>query len=90
MKKLLSVADAYIAHMNWKDLALVKLCLCAAGVLLGLSAPKRWRKWGGSGRSGRVCGYLSAPDAQIPSPSRGGDAETIREVHKWVMRNAFS
>lgn len=49
MKKLLSVADAYIAHMNWKDLALVKLCLCAAGVLLGLSAPKRGRKWAALG-----------------------------------------
>ena len=49
MKKLLSAADAYIAKMNWKDLALVKLCLCAAGVMLGLAAPKscgNGRPWG--------------------------------------------
>ena len=45
MKKLLSAADAYIAKMNWKDMALVKLCLCAVGMLLGLAAPKRARKW---------------------------------------------
>ena len=45
MKKLLSAADACIAEMNWKDLALVKLCLCAMGMLLGLAAPKKARKW---------------------------------------------
>lgn len=49
MKKLLSAADAYIAKMNWRDLALVKLCLCAAGVMLGLAAPKRLRKWAALG-----------------------------------------
>ena len=45
MKKLLSAADSYIAQMNWKDMALVKLCLCSAGLLLGLAAPRRARKW---------------------------------------------
>ena len=45
MKNLLSAADAYIPKMNWKDMALVKLCLCAVGMLLGLAAPKRGRKW---------------------------------------------
>ncbi|WP_297198932.1 permease of phosphate ABC transporter [uncultured Flavonifractor sp.] len=49
MKKLLSAADAYIAKMNWKELALVKLCLCAAGVMLGLAAPKKLRKWAALG-----------------------------------------
>lgn len=49
MKKLFSAADAYIAKMNWKDLALVKLCLCAAGVMLGLAAPKKLRKWAAFG-----------------------------------------
>ncbi len=49
MKKLLSAADTYIAQMNWKDMALVKLCLCAAGVMLGLAAPKRARKWAAFG-----------------------------------------
>ena len=49
MKKLFSAADAYIAKMNWKDLALVKLCLCAAGVMLGLAAPKKLQKWAALG-----------------------------------------
>lgn len=49
MKKLFSAADSYIAKMNWKDMALVKLCLCAAGIMLGLAAPKRVRKWAALG-----------------------------------------
>ena len=49
MKKLLSAADSCIARMNWKDLALVKLCLCAAGVMLGLAAPRKIRKWAAFG-----------------------------------------
>ena len=49
MRKLFSAADAYISKMNWKDLALVKLCLCAAGVMLGLAAPKKLRKWAALG-----------------------------------------
>ena len=38
MRKLLSAADDYIARMTWRDLGLVKLCLCSMGVLLGLAA----------------------------------------------------
>ena len=49
MKKLFSAADGYIAGMNWRDLALVKLCLCAVGVMLGLAAPRRTRKWAALG-----------------------------------------
>lgn len=44
MKQLLDAADRCIAKLNWKDLALIKLCLCAAGVLMGLAAPRRYRK----------------------------------------------
>ncbi len=45
MKKLFSAADDYIAQMTWKDLGLVKLCLCSMGVLLGLATGKKARKW---------------------------------------------
>ncbi|HIY21406.1 MAG TPA: permease of phosphate ABC transporter [Candidatus Flavonifractor merdigallinarum] len=45
MKKLFTAADTCIAEMNWRDLALVKFCLCSMGILLGLAAPKRSRKW---------------------------------------------
>lgn len=49
MKKLFAAADAYLEQASWRDLALVKLCLCAMGVLLGLAAPKRLRKWAAFG-----------------------------------------
>lgn len=49
MKKLLCAGDACIAEMNWKDMALVKLCLCSMGIMLGLAAPKRARKWAAFG-----------------------------------------
>ena len=44
MKSLFSYADAYIKNCTWKDLALVKFCLCAIGVMIGLSVPKEKRK----------------------------------------------
>ena len=40
VKSLFSYADAYIKNCTWKDLALVKFCLCAIGVMIGLSVPK--------------------------------------------------
>ncbi|OUN02141.1 permease of phosphate ABC transporter [Flavonifractor sp. An92] len=51
MKKLFSAADACIAEMNWKDMALVKFCLCSMGMLLGLAVPKKGRKWAALGAS---------------------------------------
>ena len=44
MKSLFSYADAYIKNCTWKDLALVKFCLCAIGDMLGLGFPKEKRK----------------------------------------------
>ena len=44
MKELISRSEAYIRQFTWKDVALLKLCLCSMGILLGLSAPRRWRK----------------------------------------------
>ena len=49
MRKLLSAVDDYIARMTWRDLGLVKLCLCSMGVLLGLAASKKARKWAALG-----------------------------------------
>lgn len=41
MKRWLDAADEYIK--NWKicDVALLKICVYAAGILLGLAIPKR-------------------------------------------------
>ena len=44
MEKLFHVAEEYIKGMKWQDMALLKICLCAAGIVIGLTAPKRWRK----------------------------------------------
>lgn len=44
MKKFFSYADEYVKQSSWKDFALVKFCLCAAGVLIGLALPPKARK----------------------------------------------
>lgn len=44
MKKLFSVAGAYAAQSDWTDFALVKLCLAAIGMALGLSVPEKQKK----------------------------------------------
>ena len=44
---LMQRADQYAAQSTWKDFALVKLCLGALGVLIGLSVPARRRKGAG-------------------------------------------
>ena len=42
---LTSRADAYAAHSTWKDFALVKMCLFAMGLLMGMSLPKAAKRW---------------------------------------------
>lgn len=44
MKKLFEYANEYLAQSDWKDLAMIKCCLCAIGVLMGLIVPKKNRK----------------------------------------------
>ncbi|MGI5894706.1 MAG: permease of phosphate ABC transporter [Candidatus Merdivicinus sp.] len=44
MQKLLACANRVIQALNWKDMALVKFCLCSIGVLIGLSIPAKKRK----------------------------------------------
>ena len=39
MKKLFEAADRYAAQSTWKDFALVKICLCALGILIGMLIP---------------------------------------------------
>lgn len=40
MKRLFYIADRYIKESDWRDLALIKFCLCAIGVIIGVSIPK--------------------------------------------------
>ena len=44
MKCLFSCANQYVKESDWKDSALVKLCLCAIGVMIGLAVPKKKKK----------------------------------------------
>lgn len=45
MKKLFACANQYVKESDWKDLALIKFCLCAIGVMIGLSIPREKRKY---------------------------------------------
>lgn len=43
MKKLFSCADDYLHRSDWRDLALLKLCMAAFGVLIGLNVSEKKR-----------------------------------------------
>ena len=49
MKNPLEAAEDYTKQAGWRDLAELKCCMCALGLLLGLAVPRRWRK-----KAGRV------------------------------------
>lgn len=42
--KLFKSADKYLEKSDWKDLALIKFCLCSMGVLIGMSVPVTYRR----------------------------------------------
>lgn len=44
MRRLLSCANRLILECDWKDMALLKLSLCALGVLIGVSLPVKKKK----------------------------------------------
>lgn len=39
--KLLDAADEFVSKSSWRDMALLKCCLFAAGLMIGLAIPKR-------------------------------------------------
>lgn len=41
MKKLLELGNQYAKKSDWKDFALVKLCLCSMGMIIGTLIPNR-------------------------------------------------
>lgn len=45
MKKLLASADQFLQESDWRDLTLVKFCLCAIGIMIGLCVPKENKKY---------------------------------------------
>lgn len=44
MKRFVNWINDYIASLDWKDLACIKLCTAALGVLVGLLIEKRYKK----------------------------------------------
>lgn len=44
MKKLIAYANEYAKNSDWKDFALLKLCLFSAGLMIGVALPKKMRK----------------------------------------------
>ena len=52
MKRLFDCADRYIQSRDWKMLAGLKFCLCAIGILLGLSVPGKHKKCAAVGAFG--------------------------------------
>lgn len=44
MKQLIELGNEYIERSDWTDFALIKLCLCAMGIMIGCAIPERRRK----------------------------------------------
>lgn len=44
MCKLFEYADQYVKESDWKDLALLRLCLCAIGVIIGTNVAPKHKK----------------------------------------------
>ncbi|WP_349947612.1 permease of phosphate ABC transporter [Lacrimispora sp. BS-2] len=44
MKGMCDCADAFVQKCSIKDFALLKICLCAVGVMVGLLIPEKKRK----------------------------------------------
>lgn len=44
MKKLTEAGNQYAKTSTWRDMALLKVCLCSMGVLIGLSLPARKKR----------------------------------------------
>lgn len=44
MNKLFEYANQYVEESDWKNLALLKCCLCAIGVMIGVAIPKKHKE----------------------------------------------
>ena len=44
MKTLFARADEYLQNSDWKDIAVLKLCLLSLGLLAGMQLPEKHRK----------------------------------------------
>ncbi len=44
MKSLFDYGNEYLKQSDWKDLAMIKFCLCSMGIVIGCSLPEKYRK----------------------------------------------
>ena len=44
MKNIFDLGNQYVKESDWKDLALIKFCLCAMGVILGVNVAPKHKK----------------------------------------------
>lgn len=44
MKRLFELGNQYVKESDWTDFALVKLCLCAIGIMIGTRVPEKYKK----------------------------------------------
>lgn len=44
MKSLFELGNQYVRESDWKDLALVKFCLCAMEIMIGTQVPTKHKK----------------------------------------------
>lgn len=44
MNRLTDAANRYLKDCDWKDISILKVCLIALGVLLGIAVPARKKK----------------------------------------------
>lgn len=42
--RLFSASDRYLKKCRWTDMALLKFCLCAIGILIGIGIPHKDKK----------------------------------------------
>ncbi len=73
MKKLIRAAREYMRVMTLADMALVKLCVLAAGMILGMTVPQRHR---GKAVVGAVCLYavtFAPVMAKLIGSAQGGE-----------------
>ena len=44
MHNLFKLADSYVEKSDWKDLAMIKICLCGMGMVIGSSLSPKYKR----------------------------------------------
>ena len=88
MKDLFRLAEPVYPESDWMDLARIKLCLCAVGILLGMQIPPKHRKAAALGEGG-ICGHLPPADGLFFRPCPAGEAEKVRMSRTNQQEEAF-